>query len=225
MFDIRTIAVGAIGTGIKAWQLPRDGQIASVEIDNPTGSWVQIQEDGTFVPPYTLGFGHNLDPTQHSVNIVFVNGPSGQVSTQTGDNLVATIRDTPTSEAPGGAFIAQFTPTNTVSQNFLGGNILDLGGTTTQMVAGIAGKRIRLLSVFAALNPNSAGSGGNDSPSLWQVVGHVSSLAVAGFLTNSAPSSAWTGPMDFAVGEGLDAIVQGQWAQVTVLLTIVFQRI
>lgn len=56
--------------------------IKSLVVDNPSGCWLIISADNTFVPPYTLGFAHNLDYSAMSISVSFVDtGPAGQLST------------------------------------------------------------------------------------------------------------------------------------------------
>lgn len=177
MQDSVVIPIGAIGTGKKSWQLAGGFQIAGVTIDNPSGSWLWIPDDNTFIPPYRLGFAHTFAPTQRQISILFSNGPSGQVSTIAGDDPSASIYDRPVAESAGtqagggDPFIAGFTPVHTaLVQTSFNGNNGDCNGANVvidgvitnipagpQTIFGIpfifatANKRIRLLTLTAAL--------------------------------------------------------------------------
>lgn len=155
MFDVRVIPIGAVGTGAKAWQLNFGHQIAGVRIDNKSGSWLLLN-DGTFVPPYTIGFGHSFQPTLASIDVLFANGPAGQVTTQQGDNPVVTIYSEPVGESPGvpsgqgTAFVEQFTPTVVGS---VSAAISASTGMTSQSLnlPAVANKRYRIFTVFASM--------------------------------------------------------------------------
>lgn len=98
MHDIAYIAVG---TSKQSWQLPGGYQIAGVVIHNPSGSWLHIPQDNSFVPPYTLGWAHSFSPKQARIDILFADGPAGQKSTTDGDNPQAQIYDLTVAESAG----------------------------------------------------------------------------------------------------------------------------
>jgi hypothetical protein len=156
MFDTRVLAIGAAGTGAKAWTLQSGWQIAGIRVDNKSGSWLLLN-DGTFVPPYTINFGHSFQPTIASIDVMFSNGPAGQVSTQQGDKPVVMIYSEPVGESPGvpsgqgTSFIEQFTPVVIASDQQT--VTFSVGITARVLIAATANKRIRVLTINCTMVP------------------------------------------------------------------------
>jgi hypothetical protein len=154
MDDRRTIAIGAAGTGARAWVLPGGYQIAGIKIDNKSGSWLLLP-DGTFVPPYTISFGHSFQPELASIDVLFSDGPAGQVSTQQGDAPFVHIYSEPVGESSGipsgggTAFIQQFTPT--VLATVSGTAQFSTGVFQNTLFLTPALKRVRLFSISVGL--------------------------------------------------------------------------
>lgn len=152
MNDRVTLAIGAVGAGKKSWNLPGGYRVASCQIDNPSGSWLKILQDDTYVPPYTIGYVHNFPTSVQSVDIVFSNGPAGQISTQQGDSLTLEIDSEHQSESLGTAqFIDQFTPVSVASDQQT--VTFSVGITARVLIAAIANKRFRILTVNTTLVP------------------------------------------------------------------------
>lgn len=210
MRDLRVIPVG---TNLRSWVLPGGAQITAVTIDNKSGSWLLIPQDNTYIAPYTLGFAHNFSPSLLRIDILFVDGPAGQVSTLAGDPPLASIYDAPLAESAGVAsqgagFIVGFTPV----QHFLALiTILSIGvGVTGTLIAGIPNKRTRLLSIgITTLIYGSAGATHYDvyANSHWILTevssGDIVESALIG-RDNMNYQSLYPEGLDIAVGSDLD---------------------
>ncbi len=93
--------------------------IRSIRIDNPTGQWLAITNPalGVFIPPYTVGFSLNINPTL-TVTIT-PQTPAGQISNPiVGQAASVLVSDTPVTAPSGGTpsnvdtmQVATFTPT------------------------------------------------------------------------------------------------------------------
>lgn len=102
MNDRTVLAVGAVGTGKQSWGLPGSPQIASIQIDNPSGSWLKIVEDDSLIPPYTLDYQHIFSPTISQVSVLFAAAPTGQVaSVAVGDPITLVIFDSQDTKSHG----------------------------------------------------------------------------------------------------------------------------
>lgn len=86
-----TLALGTDGNDLS---LPV-GQIAGIAIDNPSGSWLRITGVEEFVPPYTLGWGIPVSPTQLTVDVLFVDSPSGAPSDLIGSPVTVVVSNYP----------------------------------------------------------------------------------------------------------------------------------
>lgn len=89
------VGVDLIGIVGPTWQ------IAGIRVDNPTGSWLTIDNLGEFVPPYTIGWATTCVPTRLRVNVRFTNSPSGQVSDPRGPAVRVVLQDTPATPSVG----------------------------------------------------------------------------------------------------------------------------
>lgn len=235
MFDTRLITIGAVGTGIQSWVLPGSYQIAGIKIDNKSGSWLLLS-DGTFIPPYTLDFGHSFQPTVASLNVLFANGPAGQVSTQQGDNPIVTIYSEPVNESPGvpsglgKGFIEQFTPIVSTSTTIL---VPTSTGVTSQIVlAAITNRRFRVLTVDTRLGalwqapPNPDGQ--YDSGLIYSIFGAPSFTSIArGRLRPDHIIDHHIFPLglDLVVGDSINATVLVDWADVSFGISFTTQTI
>ncbi len=229
MNDRIVLPIGAVGTGKQSWNLPGGFQIAAITIDNPSGSWLFIKEDDTYVPPYTLGFGHNFHPTLTQVTVLFSDGPSGQVTTRQGDSVTLQIWSTQVGEslgtpAPGG-YIENFTPV-LVASVF---DTANLGGTVSTLVAAVANKRIRLLS-FSAVAYGGDISATTVGVAATNVLFGISSSVTfvgASFMIYYPQLSTGVQQLiiDFPVGEGLNCSYQAQWAFIQIEIDITYQLI
>jgi hypothetical protein len=226
MFDTRQLTIGAAGTGQKSWNLPGGFQIAGIRIDNPSGSWL-VLPDGTFIPPYTLGFGHSFQPTISRLDVLFSVGPAGQVSTQQGDKPTVTIYSEPVGEAPGvpsgagTAFIEQFTPyqVGTFLQNVAFSAPL-VGGTICN---GAANKRIRVLGIQGWADPNFGGNGPAESGCKWTIFpSDGSGVPFLQFHLTVRDILTYTIPTDYPVGASVNHTIVCDWADVFLSLAITF---
>ncbi len=175
MHELRYMPIGPAGSGLLSWTFGTY-QIAGIKIDNPSGSWILLP-DGTFVPPYTLGFGHSFQPRIALIDVLWANGPAGQVSTQQGDQAIVTIYSNPVGESPGipsgqgTGFIEQFTPVITASA-LIYAKVSGSGFTT--LFASVVGKRYRILTTsicYSVVNGLTIGSIYTDSPVTYRIEG------------------------------------------------------
>lgn len=75
--------------------------IAGVQVDNPTGSWINIPNVGN-VPPYTIGWTRSVSPAAINIDVRFQASPSGATSDPTlGGLVVVTIYDHPVADLDG----------------------------------------------------------------------------------------------------------------------------
>jgi len=236
MDDRRTLVIGAVGTGAKAWVLPSGHQIAGIKVDNKSGSWLLLP-DGTFVPPYTISFGHSFQPELASIDVLFSNGPAGQVSTQQGDPPFVQIYSEPVGESQGipsgggTAFIQQFTPTVLAQA---GGNCtFSTGVFQATLRAGVANKRWRMYAVsinlrsgFQVPSPSYDSGSGFEwiieaSPSFSVYLqGHVGPPGV-----NYGENLTLLPGVDFAVGDTIIYSIAPDWGDVQFRFSALLQLI
>lgn len=237
MQDTRTLI---IGTDMMGWNLHGSYQIAGVTIDNKCGSWLWIPQDNTFIPPFTLGFAHNFSPTISHIDIRFMQGPSGQVSTTLGDQPVATIYDRSLSESVGSSQQSSvFIPTQQSSAfGFIADYLVTVtaGGGGT-LVPGIAGRRIRVLSLGLCYEMPNLDPLGRVRTTLWQdspvsllINGYVATPPAIGSLVGTALFiSGHARPSDSivlgdtlagaaSVGVNLDALLETAFADALVMV-------
>lgn len=148
---MRVRFTAAPGGDLRAISLP-GSFIRGVEVDNRSGSWLQLLGFDTFIPPYTLGWSVGMPHGASSVDIVSQDGPAGQVSTSEGSHYVVHLTDDmlPSSAGspdPGAPFIRGFTPSFAVDTSQ---QVPATTGLANQpLIPGVAGRRIRLLSISA----------------------------------------------------------------------------
>lgn len=232
MFDTALIPIGAPGTGKRSWNLPGSYQIAGLTIDNPSGSWLYIPADNTYIPPYTLGFAHSFAPTLSSIDILFANGPAGQVSTRLGDPPMAYIYDTPVAESAGqvssagASFVQGFTPvqTATLLQVVSPGGLLQV-----TLASGIANRRHRLLTFAANLLGMSAAYDDllEPAPAHIFVSTTPGTTKFSGLLTPAVPNFAQVFPagLDCEIGALIAISMVVYYATVQIDSTITYQTI
>jgi hypothetical protein len=75
------------------------GHAKGIVIDNPSGSWLLVFPTYDYVPPYVLGWSRDFPYEVASTTVRYVNGPSGQISTQQGDPFDVVL-DTDVVEVP-----------------------------------------------------------------------------------------------------------------------------
>lgn len=235
MFDTALIPIGAPGTGKRSWNLPGSFQVAGLTIDNPSGSWLYIPADNTYIPPYTLGFAHSFAPTLSSIDILFANGPAGQVSTQLGDPPMAYIYDTPVAESAGqvssagASFVQGFTPIQTAT--LLQVVSVSGGAIEVNFVLGVANRRHRLLTFAANLIGMSAGydqvTSLEPAPAFFFVKTSPGSTKFSGLLTPIAPNFSQIFPngLDCEIGARIAIVMSVYYATVQIDSNITFQTI
>lgn len=227
MDDRRQLTIGAAGTGAKSWVLPGSYQIAGIRIDNPSGSWLALP-DGTFVPPYTLGFGHSFQPMLSRIDVLFSAGPAGQLSTQQGDKPTVVIYSEPVGEAPGvpsgqgTAFIQQFTPIQVASVLSL---LATLNGASQTIVAATANKRIRMHTFSVYTAGASVSTWPHNSGWSYGFISITTFVGFGGHLYYPKMDDMKQIELDFPVGEGITFSATADWADVTVNCDITFSLI
>jgi hypothetical protein len=231
MFDTALLPIGTVGTGRQSWNLPGGYQIAGITIDNPSGSWLYIPQDHTFIAPYTLGFAHSFAPTLSRIDIRFANGPAGQVSTQQGDPPTAYIYDTPVGESAGqvstagAAFITQFTPVLTVNNPLV---LATFTGTTGTLLVAIANQRYRVLTIDVSRAPgNPAGDSGAGYTIRDGIAPGTFDDKVNGQISKESPTSHHLYPagMDMTVGRGVSYTANGDFSDTTLAVSMTYQVI
>lgn len=232
MYDTTIIPVGAVGTGKKSWNIPNSNQIAGLLLDNPSGSWLFIPQDRTYIPPYTMGFQHSFSPTFARVDILFSNGPSGQVSTQQGDPVRATIYDVKIGDSPGtpsqgGAFIEQFTPVLTISDQPV---VPVSTGVTNNIIPATPNKRIRLLTCISTLdpffsNPPVPYDTGISIRFFESVTGLNDRILVRLNPDHPVDPQVFANGLDCTIGAGLQYTAFPDWATVPIGIMITYQLI
>jgi hypothetical protein len=106
----RSLAVGDDqGGGIGAMTLPGT-RIRGVIVDNPSGSWVQLDGVGLaflpYIAPYTLAWSVSLLPSVSELSVRYVDGPTGQLSSATGAPIVVYLFEAQVPSSPGSTFVA-----------------------------------------------------------------------------------------------------------------------
>ncbi len=90
-FEIQSIAVGE---SLLSFQ-PSKYQIAGMRIDNPSGSWYRVVNNGRIIPPWTLGSQMLLIPNLTSVTVEFLPQFAGQPSRIVGNKIQVMTTDEP----------------------------------------------------------------------------------------------------------------------------------
>lgn len=156
-----TITLAPIGTAYPALAIPGVGQIRGVLIDNPSGAWLLLRPTNDYIPPYTLGFARSFVGGVASVDVSY-QSPAGQVSTLAGDPATIILDTEPVPDSSGSSsgtpFVGGFTPNlyASVSGSSQAGTIL------ATLIAGIAGKRIRLMTLNVNGYVIGGGANGGD---------------------------------------------------------------
>lgn len=118
----------------------------SLRIDNPTGCWLYIAGPGVYVPPYTVGWAMNFSLT--NVNTISNVTPPGQLSNPiNGQNVLVTASDFPIQES-NGVLVQNPDLAAPSDVKFFSVQAIAAGGvaTITTLIAGVATRRIRVLS-------------------------------------------------------------------------------
>lgn len=143
---MRTRFERAPGVSFQAISL-QTGYLRGVEIDNPSGSWLYIPSNETFIPPYTIGWTFGWPYDVAAFNIIAQNGPSGQLSTSAGDNVVVYLTDIELPTVAGTAYIGKLEQPDSFELSFAypGPGWVQ---TTSSVLFGSLVKRIRIFRIF-----------------------------------------------------------------------------
>lgn len=235
---MRTRFEQAPGVSFRAIGL-QTGLAYGVEIDNRSGSWLYIPSLETYVQPYTVGWSTSFPYGVAALDIIAgQNGPAGQISTTQGESVIVYLTDekgiggslgTPhlaASPDPGAPFITQFTPNLLAPRS----HAVTLGSTDlATLVAGVPGKRIRILTIDAILAMFPA-AGGNfmfhsginfvlQSDGLPQVT-------LMGRITRDVPVYYRSGlNVDLPIDQGLEYEASTDFADSYISLRVVYQVI
>lgn len=111
----RSLAVGDNqGGGIGAMTLPGT-RIRGVIVDNPSGSWIQLDGVGLgfqpYIPPYTMAWSVSLLPSVSELSAAYVAGPIGQSSSLAGAPVVIYVFESQVPSSPGSSFATTLPPT------------------------------------------------------------------------------------------------------------------
>lgn len=225
---MRTRFTAAPGDDLRAISLP-GSFIRGVEIDNPSGSWLYVPAFETFIAPYTLGWSTSLPHDASSIDILAQDGPAGQISTAQGSPIVVYLTDTSIgsnsgSPDPGAGFIAGFTPTLVAS---ITQQVPTFAGLATTIVPGVAGRRIRVLSLTASVFISSIGLGVGDSSIGFAVQDTFATVTiVVGAVHRLSPYiSNYPGGIDLPIDAGIDLSASVAFAAEVLNLSITYQVI
>ena len=150
----RSAAVGDNqGGGIGAMMLPGT-RIRGVIVDNPSGSWVKLDGVGLgfqpYIAPYTMAWSVSLLPSVTELSAVYVDGPIGQSSSNTGAPLVVYLFETQVPSSPGSAFVVSSAPVRVYDN--VSTSATPYATLSVQVVAAPGvGKRIRILALYIAV--------------------------------------------------------------------------
>lgn len=226
----RLIAPGGslIDTGLPS------GEVRSVRINNPSGSWLQLFPTYDWIPPYTLGFARTFDNAVASVTIRASNGPAGQVSTSDGDAVRVVLDSVGAGNSAGSgsgsggdSFIANFTPTIAASATLV---VPVPAGVSSILYAAIPGARFRLRSLSVARDTTSIVTPTletYDAPTFWRLFTTGAVQMDFGMLSSDTPvdDRGYGGGLDFPTGEGVSITLTGDWAQTYVNVSATAEQI
>lgn len=205
---MRQLFSAAPGQSLPSVALSGGTVIRGISIDNPTGSWLLVQNSLDYIPPYTLGWSKTLEYSAPSLTVLAGNGPTGQVGTATGSNWTLTIDSDPVTDslgspAPGTAFVA--TGTDSIQQ--VASNILcprsGVGGGSPNIIVPLPNQRVRIYLVEFTTNDFSDNGGATvqvfDTP-----ITTVVTAAITRDKPNDRISFGETG-LDFPLGSPISA--------------------
>jgi hypothetical protein len=122
--------------------------IRSLEIDNPTGQWLLVKDSVMRVPPYTINYRVNIQPSMETLEIVPL-AVGGFSSTSTGDQIRFVARDYEVLPSDGIALTPSH-PTTAAAVDF---DQADIGGNSGSHIVVPATQRCRLyVSTFSYNN-------------------------------------------------------------------------
>lgn len=204
--------------------------IAGIIIDNPSGAWLTLTIGGAVyrIAPYTLRWVKRIDPPVLTLaSMTFdATGPAGQVSTRQGDQATITLLDGPP-DAPDTSFITGFTPT---LATLSGERIvrLSVGLGPVPIVAGVVGKRIRLLSGSVAYDAIGTGFPVTESAIVYYITeGSVGAILYAGRIDHAKTSDiqAFSPGLDLPIFAAVEITAITAWADTMLLVGFRYQVI
>jgi hypothetical protein len=69
-------------------------EIATIQVDNPTGRWLYVEPLSDYIAPYTIGVKRELRPRTASVMLTYADAPAGgSANLDVGEVIVVTIYD------------------------------------------------------------------------------------------------------------------------------------
>lgn len=84
-------AVKPVGTQLEL-RPQASWQIATIEVDNPSGRWIYIEPLSIYIPPYTIGLKKEFHPTTVSVSWTYADPPAGGgINVDDGTQIVVTL--------------------------------------------------------------------------------------------------------------------------------------
>lgn len=210
------------------------GETRSVRIDNPSGSWLQLFPTYDWVAPYTLGFARTFDNAVSSITVRASDGPAGQISTTDGD-AVRVILDSRagansagSSQSGGDAFIEGTTPLIAAAASLI---VPVPAGVSSVLFPVVAGSRYRVRSLSLSRDTTSLIAPTletYDAPTFWRLRTSVGLITLDfGMLSASSPvdDRGYSGGLDFPVGEGVEIVATGDWAQTYANVSATAERI
>lgn len=128
-----------IGRSLIAASLPA-GQIASVAIDNPSATWLQLFPGRDLIPPFTLGYARSFRPTITNLDVRAIKGPTTPLLTDgvVGDPVMVILNSEPIGFSAGvpmtlgGAVRAAAATFRTIGNAAATQNIMQLRAATTK---------------------------------------------------------------------------------------------
>lgn len=90
-FEIQKIVPGKSLTSFE----PSKFAIAGMRIDNPSGCWYRVKNNGRIIPPWTLGTQVLCIPNFNSVTVEFLASFAGQSSKIIGNDVTVLLTDVP----------------------------------------------------------------------------------------------------------------------------------
>lgn len=213
----RSLAVGDDqGGGIGAMTLPGT-RIRGVIVDNPSGSWVQLDGVGLgfqpFIAPYTMAWSVSLLPSVNELSAKYVDGPIGQPSSNAGAPAVIYVFENQVPSSPGSLFVTP-APAITMLRTQIAATI---AGGFVQIIVPPPDAAIRVLSMEGIMRIEPAYL--IDAPVLLSWISTDTLTTLGGVqLSNSKRSEGLSlaAPIDLPVGAGLTVAYAAGWGNVRV---------
>lgn len=218
------IVLSPIGQAFPAISIPGVGQIRSVLIDNPSGSWLLLRPTNDYIPPYTIGWVRSFIGGVASVDIVY-EAPSGQVSTLQGDPAIVVLDTEIVADSAGSSsgagFISQFTP---VQRAVFSQTITQSASVTGTLIAAVPGKRIRILTIDVTKTSTT-----RDGSITYGFIENGVPLqnVVSGVVDTANPSRehVYSSGIDLAIGSSLTYSFTAAWSSLACFAIATYQLI